>query len=38
MLTNYVLFTAELTRVFGVYNKIATDKQKLEKLLQQKSA
>ena len=34
MLTNYTLFTAELTRVIGVYNKIATAKQRLEKLHQ----
>ena len=38
MLTNYALFTAKLTRVFGVYDKVATVKQRLEKLYQQGSA
>ena len=38
MLANYTLFTAKLTRVFGVYDKIATAKQRLEKLHQQGSA
>ena len=31
MLTGYSLFTAEITCVFGVNNKVATAKQKLEK-------
>ena len=38
MLTNYALFTTKLTRVFGVYDKVATAKQQLEKLYQQGSA
>ena len=38
ILTIYTLFTAKLTRVFGVYNKVATAKQQLEKLHQQGSA
>ena len=33
-----VLFTAKLTRVFRVYNKVATVKQRLEKLHQRGSA
>ena len=37
MLTNYSLFTAKVTCVFGVYDKVATAKQKLEKLHQQGS-
>ena len=32
MLANYTLFTAKLMRIFGVYNKVATAKQQLEKL------
>ena len=32
MLTNYALFTAKLTRVFSVFDKVATAKQQLEKL------
>ena len=27
ILANYTLFTAKLTRIFGVYNKVATAKQ-----------
>ena len=38
MLTNYALFTAKLTCVFDVYDKVATAKQQLEKLYQQGSA
>ena len=38
MLTNYALFTVKLTRKFGVYDKVATAKQQLEKLYQQGSA
>ena len=38
MLANYTLFTAKLTRVFGVYKKVATAKQLLEKLHQWGSA
>ena len=38
MLVNYMLFTAKLTRVFRVYNKVATAKQRLEKLHQRGSA
>ena len=38
MLTNYALFTAKLTCVFGVYDMVATAKQRLEKLYQQGSA
>ena len=34
MLTNYGLFTAKITRVFGVYDEVAIAKQKLEKLHQ----
>ena len=32
MLTACTLFMAELTRVFGVYNKVATAKQQREEL------
>ena len=38
MLANYTLFTVKLTRVFGVYDKVATAKQQIEKLHQQGSA
>ena len=38
MLTNYSLFTAKITCIFGVYDAVATAKQKLEKLHQQGSA
>ena len=34
MLANYSLFTAKITCVFGVYDKVATANQKLEKLRQ----
>ena len=38
MLVNYTLFMAKLTRIFGVYNKVTTAKQQLEKLHQRGSA
>ena len=38
ILTNYTLFTAELTRIFEVYNEVATPKQQLGKLHQQGSS
>ena len=38
ILTNYILFTSELTRMFGVYNEMATAKQQVKKLHQQESA
>ena len=38
MLANYGLFTAKITCVFGVYDAMATAKQKLKKLRQQGSA
>ena len=38
MLANYTLFIPKLMRVFEVYNKVATAKQRLEKLHQQGSA
>ena len=37
MLANYGLFMAKITCVFGIYNEMATVKQKLEKLHQQGS-
>ena len=38
ILANYALFMAKITCMFGVYNEVATAKQKLEKLRQQGSA